>query len=231
MSTNINWKVIALRIVLTIVAAALIGFNREAGSRPAGLRTTLLVALAACMAMLQANILLDTRGKTADSFIVLDLMRFPLGILSGMGFIGAGAIVRKGNLVAGVTTAATLWFVTVMGLCFGGGQILLGSLMALLGWVILQALKWFENLWQHDQRANLTLLVDSTGPHEAEISQLLKENGYSIDYWAVSYMKEGECREMRCGVLWHGPIVETSPPGFLRQLAARPGLMKLKWSP
>ncbi len=49
-------------------------------------------------------------------------MRLPLGILSGIGFIGGGAILQRGDLVMGVTTAATLWFVTVMGLCFGAGS-------------------------------------------------------------------------------------------------------------
>ena len=68
-----------------------------------------------------------TTGKPTDSFVTLDLMRLPLGILTGMGFIGAGAILKKGDIVLGVTTATTLWFVTVLGLCFGGGQWILGE--------------------------------------------------------------------------------------------------------
>jgi putative Mg2+ transporter-C (MgtC) family protein len=60
-----------------------------------------------------------------------------LGILSGMGFIGAGAIVRTGSLVRGLTTAATLWFVTVLGLCFGGGQLALGLAVLALGVLVL----------------------------------------------------------------------------------------------
>ena len=64
---------------------------------------------------------------------MMDLMRLPLGILSGMGFIGAGAIFRRGDAVVGVTTAATLWFVTVMGLCFGAGQLPLGAAMLAVG--------------------------------------------------------------------------------------------------
>jgi putative Mg2+ transporter-C (MgtC) family protein len=100
----------------TIVAGGWIGFNRGEHGRPAGLRTTLLVALAACFAMIQVNILLPTAGRPANSFVMNDLMRLPPGILSGMGFIGAGAIVRRDNFVVGITTAATLWFVTVIGL-------------------------------------------------------------------------------------------------------------------
>ena len=73
--------------------------------------------------MLQADQLLDVGGKTATSFSVLDLMRLPLGVLSGIGFIGAGVILRHGGGLTGVTTAASLWFVTIEGLCLGGGQI------------------------------------------------------------------------------------------------------------
>lgn len=94
--------------------------------------------------MIQANALLYTAGKSPTSFVVLDLMRLPLGILSGMGFIGAGAILRKGDRIAGITTAATLWFVTVMGLCFGGGQLGLGSAALGLAIFILWVLKWVE---------------------------------------------------------------------------------------
>jgi hypothetical protein len=71
--------------------------------------------------MIQVKLLLPVSGKTSESFSVLDLMRLPLGILTGMGFIGAGAIVKRGSLVHGLTTAATLWFATVLGLCFGDG--------------------------------------------------------------------------------------------------------------
>lgn len=58
---------------------------------------------------------------------MLDLMRLPLGILTGMGFIGGGAILRRDGFVFGVTTAATLWFVTAIGLCFGVGRLRLVS--------------------------------------------------------------------------------------------------------
>ena len=146
-----------MRLALTVLAGTLIGINRTERGRPAGLRTTLLVCLAASVAMIQANLLMATAGKTGDSFITLDLMRLPLGILSGMGFIGAGAIVRRDNLVLGITTAATLWFVTVIGLCFGGGQLRLGLAALALGLAVLWGLKWFEQRTRWDRRAELFL--------------------------------------------------------------------------
>src|ERR1700742_4638563 len=137
-----TWQDLAIRLALATASGAIIGLNREHRRRPAGLRTTTLVALAAAVAMVQVNLLLAQEGKASDSMVVLDLMRLPLGILSGMGFIGAGAIIRKESIVLGVTTAATLWFTTVMGLCFGGGQLALGSAALLLGIGTLWGLKF-----------------------------------------------------------------------------------------
>ena len=134
---HVTWTDLALRLVFTVVAGLLIGYDRGEHGKAAGLRTTLLVCLAASVAMIQVNLLLPTAGRGSDSFIMNDLFRLPLGILSGMGFIGGGAILRRDNIVVGVTTAATLWFVTVIGLCFGGGQLWLGAIATALALAIL----------------------------------------------------------------------------------------------
>src|ERR1700742_2828355 len=121
-----SWSDIAIRLTLTMLAGAVIGFNRGARGHAAGFRTTILVGLAASVAKIQTNILLTLSGKTSESFAVMDVMRLPLGILTGVGFIGGVTILKKGDLVTGVTTAATLWVMTVFGLCLGGGQLVLG---------------------------------------------------------------------------------------------------------
>src|SRR6202789_4378957 len=144
MPLTLTWHDIALRLALSLAAGGLIGLDRGEHGRPAGLRTTLLVCLAAAVAMIQTNLLLFTIGKTADSFVTLDLMRLPLGILTGIGFIGGGAILRRDSLVLGVTTAATLWFVTVIGLCFGGGQIALGISASALGILVIAGRRWLD---------------------------------------------------------------------------------------
>ena len=115
MPLHLDWSAIALRFVLSALASAAIGVNRGEEDRPVGLRTTMLVAVAAAISMIQVNLLLPVAGKPGDSCVVMDLMRLPPGILSGMGFIGAGVIVRRDSVVRRVTTAATLWFATVMG--------------------------------------------------------------------------------------------------------------------
>src|SRR5271170_101184 len=105
-------------------------------------------------------------GRSSTSFVMLDLMRLPLGILSGMGFIGAGAILRKDDMVRGVTTAATLWFVTLMGLCFGGGQLRLGIAAFLLGMTVLSVFKWVERRVPQDREALIKLEVGPDGPND-----------------------------------------------------------------
>lgn len=90
-----TWPDIAIRLALTMLACGAIGLNRGARGHAAGFRTTILVGLAASVAMIQANILLPVDGKTPASFAVMDLMRLPLGILTGVGFIGGGTILKR----------------------------------------------------------------------------------------------------------------------------------------
>ncbi len=130
--------------------------------------------------MAQVNLLLPTAGRVSNSFVMNDLMRLPLGILTGVGFIGGGAILRRGNLVVGVTTAATLWLVTVIGLCLGGGQIALGLAATLLGLFALWILKWGEDRLLQEHRACLTIELDTEGPEESEIRRRLADSGLSI---------------------------------------------------
>jgi putative Mg2+ transporter-C (MgtC) family protein len=138
------WQDIAARLLLTVLAGSLIGLDREARGHAAGLRTTILVGLAAAIAMTQATILLGVSGKSPHSFARMDVLRFPLGVLTGVGLIGGGAILRRGSLVSGVTTAATLWMMTMIGLAFGGGQYVLGAAGTALTLVILLVLKWVD---------------------------------------------------------------------------------------
>jgi putative Mg2+ transporter-C (MgtC) family protein len=158
MPLNPTWDDIAIRLLLTFVAGAVIGLDRESSGHAAGLRTTILVGLAACLAMIQANLLLSAVGKAPNSFSQMDVLRFPLGVLTGVGFIGGGAIFKRGDLVTGVTTAATLWVMTAIGLAFGGGQIALGSTGTAIAFVTLWALKRLDARIPRERRAILCIV-------------------------------------------------------------------------
>lgn len=178
-----TWADIAIRLLLVIAAGALIGLNREVGGHAAGFRTTILVGLAACLTMIQGNLLLSTMGKTPQSFAAMDILRFPLGVLTGVGFIGGGAILKRGDLVTGVTTAATLWIMTAIGLAIGGGQLVVGSAVAVAAFVVLSPFKWFDELIPHQQKA--LVVIELTGSTDvAKIETLFSPLGYSFFFVA-----------------------------------------------
>jgi putative Mg2+ transporter-C (MgtC) family protein len=231
MATNLAWSDIAVRLLCTALAGALIGFNRGEHGRPAGLRTTMLVSLAARLSMIQANLLLPTAGKPPTSFVVLDLMRLPLGILSGMGFIGAGAILRRDNFVVGVTTAATLWFVTVIGLCFGGGQILLGLVGLAAGLIVLAGLKQVEERMKQDRQGTLSIVIDRSGPGEDEIRTGIVTAGFKIMSCAAAYNSEAGSQQLNCELRWRAAAHESNVPEVVRVLAGRPGVNSIAWTP
>jgi putative Mg2+ transporter-C (MgtC) family protein len=224
-----GWKAIALRLFLAVLSGTLIGINRDEHGNAAGLRTTLLVCLAACLAMLQANLLMSTTGKAPDSFISLDVMRLPLGILSGIGFIGAGAIIKRGDRALGVTTAASLWFVTVLGLCFGGGQILLGIIAFALGLFVLSAMKQVEKLIPRNHHAHLSVTLTEGAPAEEEMRTPLESGGLRLRNWSVGYDGGGKPYKAASDVRWrmrHGGV---QPPPVVKSLSQQSGISGLIW--
>ena len=231
MSSVITWQDIALRLTLAIVAGGLIGLNRGEHGLPAGLRTTLLVCLAACLSMIQANILLASAGKPADSFAVMDVMRLPLGILSGMGFIGGGVILKRENLVLGVTTAATLWFVTALGLCFGGGQIALGIAASVIGIVVLRSLKTLELKLRSVRRGTLTVSVGTEGPTEGELRNVILGSAFQIVSTGTIFDRGVDRRMWTFELRWRAFPDESDEPKFLKTLEGLDGFKALDWRP
>jgi putative Mg2+ transporter-C (MgtC) family protein len=205
-----TWDDIAIRLILTMIAGSVIGFNRSAQGHNAGFRTTILVGLAAAVAMIQANILLSVGGKLPGSFGVMDLMRLPLGILTGVGFIGGGTILKRGSLVTGVTTAATLWVMTAIGLCFGGGQLGLGIAATVLSLVTLWALKWLDVRIPRERFGMLVIDSDSERQSTAEVVRSLAELGFTALLHQQSKSDNAQQTKLTFEVSWRRP--ETSGP-------------------
>ncbi len=233
MLLNLTWQHIALRLGLAVLASFFIGLDRDEHGKTAGMRTTMLVCLAATLAMIEANLLIGTAGKTPTSFIQLDVMRLPLGILSGIGFIGAGAILRRGELVRGLTTAATLWIVTVLGLLFGAGLLRLGAVASVLTLCILWLLKRVEKYVPSVRTATLMLELSPQAAtpalNETSLRQTLHDAGFHITSWKVQFAASHP-HSIECGLRWfrkghHQP----STPDTIAQLAATPGVLRLVW--
>jgi putative Mg2+ transporter-C (MgtC) family protein len=118
---ELGWAELLLRVVLAAALGGAIGFERELREREAGLRTHMLVSVgAALFTLVSAYAWMDWRFSTAEG-LVFDPTRIAAQIVTGIGFLGAGAIIRQGLSVRGLTTAATLWVVAAIGMATGAG--------------------------------------------------------------------------------------------------------------
>lgn len=222
---------IALRLVLAACASFFVGLNRDEQGHPAGVRTTMLVCLAATLAMLQVNLLLPMDGKQPGSFIQNDLMRLPLGILDGIGFIGAGVILKREQRVSGVTTAATIWYVTVLGLLFGGGQIRLGCVAAVAAIVILWVLKRAENWLPRERNGRLCLSLDAGAPSEEELRRQIVSAGYCFATWNPTYNPGDVLSKLECTVRWRDRVNRNpQTPSIVERLRTLPGVRSVSWN-
>lgn len=170
---------IVFPLVGSLAAGILIGFEREYKSRPAGLRTHTLVSLASTLLMLAAARQGDWEVLFIDDgSIVTDPTRMAHGILTGLGFLCAGVIVRHGFSIQGLTTATSLWMTSALGILFGVGLYDL----AIAGTVVtLVVLLLFRLLYRYlPRRGNLDIVVrveTGAGMDGTELERLLARHG------------------------------------------------------
>ena len=154
-----EWELL-LRLVLACVFGGIIGYERQSRRKSAGLRTNVLVCLGACLIMiLSQEIYQHVEGKTNA-----DPARLAAQGVSGIGFLGAGAIMKEGLTVTGLTTAACLWVVAGVGLAVGGGFYSGAFITTALVFVTLGALSRLDNWVDHEKRIGLTIhTLDKAG--------------------------------------------------------------------
>lgn len=166
-----------LPVLGAVVAGGAIGFEREYHGRPAGLRTHILVCLTSAMLMLAATHQLQWMSPTTPFEVIrIDPTRMAHGILTGIGFLCAGAIFQQRLSIYGLTTAASLWFTSAIGVLFGVGFYELavpGTLIALL---VLVPFKWFNRHMPQQNLAEIAVRSRRVGAmDEAQFRALLGE--------------------------------------------------------
>jgi len=139
-SLNLTEFDMILRLCLGFAAGAIIGFERSSRRQVAGLRTHILIATGATLLMLLSIYLPQQFSPKGTS----DPGRIAAQVVSGIGFLGAGAIIRLGNNIRGLTTAASLWFVAAVGLAIGGGMFIVAGVAEVLALITLILLHTFE---------------------------------------------------------------------------------------
>jgi putative Mg2+ transporter-C (MgtC) family protein len=128
------------RLLLTLILSGLIGLERQVHRRDAGLRTHILVALGSCLIMLTSLYVFDIYKDQVG----LDPVRIAAGVVTGIGFLGAGTIIREPDGVRGLTTAASLWVVAGIGLAVGVGFNRVAIYTTVLVLIVLHFLRYVE---------------------------------------------------------------------------------------
>lgn len=157
---------IGLPMLLSLVTGLLIGFERELRAKPAGLRTHALVCFASAILMIAAT----RQGEWVvdflpDTRIVADPTRMAHGILTGIGFLCAGVIFREGVSIHGLTTSASLWSTSAIGMLYGVGMYWLAVSGALATLIVLGVLRLFDRLLP--ERIEMRLRVVAQGSFDA----------------------------------------------------------------
>ena len=148
-----------LRIAVGAALGGVIGYERDLHRRPVGLRTHLIVAMAAATFMVISTHFVYWQHYGKDDLVEVDTSRIAASVVSAVGFLAGGAILRTGVTVQGLTTAAGLWLVTAIGMCAGAGMYAIGVVVTGMGVATLTVLRRFEDKNDHVLRRRITLVL------------------------------------------------------------------------
>ena len=142
---------IIMRLILTAVLSGLIGLERQLHRRTAGLRTHILVSLGSCLIMLTSIYVFDIYKEIANP----DPARIAAGVITGIGFLGAGTIIREKEGVKGLTTAASLWVVVGIGLAVGCGFKRAAVYTTVIAVIVLFFLRFAEDIIANEEKCRI----------------------------------------------------------------------------
>jgi putative Mg2+ transporter-C (MgtC) family protein len=188
---------IILRILLGALLGAVIGFERERDNQPAGLRTHMILVVGATLAMvLSINLgyLYARPGTPADP------ARLAAQVISGIGFLGAGAILRYGFNVKGLTTATSLWTMAIVGLAVGAGYYLIGVVTTAIMLVVLGLLNIIENRWV---RTSVSRFISIQASYHKGVVKNIRQlvNEFSDDLVSFNIQKHVKDKRIRIQVV------------------------------
>lgn len=167
------------RLLAAALLGSVIGFERERLLWPAGIRTHMLVCTGACLFMVVSAY--GFQNATQMAHVVLDPSRIAAQVVSGVGFLGAGAILLKGNIVRGLTTAASIWAVAALGLAAGGGLYFAAGAATVIILVILAGIKPLEEAYRSRlQSCIVRIRADHDALQPDDLKRLLRVRGGQI---------------------------------------------------
>jgi putative Mg2+ transporter-C (MgtC) family protein len=184
---SLSWGEVLARLALAAVLGAAIGFERELREREAGLRTHLLVCLGAALFTIVSAYGFHEFLTSGGAVVRTDPTRIAAQIVTGIGFLGAGAIIRQGISVRGLTTAATLWVAAAIGMATGAGYYsgaVIGTVLTLvaLGPLRLLAYPIFERMRPEERSVVVQL---RHGTRAAQLLDVLEEKHARVEHFQL----------------------------------------------
>lgn len=196
-----------LRLCLGFLAGAVIGFERSSRRQVAGLRTHILIATGSTLLVL-LSIYIPQRFYPQGNG---DPGRIAAQVVSGMGFLGAGAIIRLGNSIRGLTTAASLWFTAAVGLAVGSGMFLIAGAAVVLGMITLIPLHYVERkIFPTERLKLLDIHFKKNIASTKEVLDIIKTSGIEIQTVDVYQSSKDEGTRLRLLVMIPNAIDITS---------------------
>jgi putative Mg2+ transporter-C (MgtC) family protein len=224
---TLNWDESLLRLALAAVLGGLIGMERELREREAGLRTHLLVALGSALFTIVGAYGFHAFLDSGAAVVRADPTRIAAQIVTGIGFLGAGAIIRQGLSVRGLTTAATLWVVAAVGLAAGAGYYSAAVITTALVLIALYPLRIVAyRIVRRFRTEDGRLLVELPAGHPlGAVTDEIERLGARIHSIEVS--QEGDRRRLELDVALPR---DTAPAGLVARVADVEDVAEVRWS-
>ncbi len=182
---------ILFRLVAALAAGGLIGLERSHRGRPAGFRTHALVCLASSLLMLITVYESHWIPDSGEASLVLDPTRMAQGIMTGIGFVGAGAIIKEGFTVRGLTTAASIWVTAAIGILTGIGFYFAAGVGTVLVLGTLSAFRWIEARMPTETYAQFMVrFARDAAMSEPALRSLVESSGFALHN--MSYRLHGD---------------------------------------
>ena len=202
-----------IRILLAVILGGIIGYQREARERPAGFRTHILVTLGATLIMLVSY-------YPFKGLPYADPSRIASQVIVGIGFLGAGTIIRQGNIVVGLTTAASLWTMAAVGLALGLGYYWLAGFTTVLVLLTLTVFKWAEK--KLARRKVLTFRLSAK--KDKELEEFIES-----EEWEVKSLKKGKEGDQYNYIISLSLPSDVTPVSVVRELSSVEGVKEVIW--
>lgn len=171
-----------VRLLVSAILGGIIGYERQNRHKSAGLRTNILVCVGSCLIMIVSQ----RTGSQINGHALADPSRIAAQVVSGIGFLGAGAILKEGVNIIGLTTAACVWVVAGVGLAVGIGYYSGAIITAVIVFIVLKSLTYMDRLIKYHDNIVVTITTHDVNGQMARIYRCFIDNCISIRGMSVS---------------------------------------------